>query len=114
MANEVKFKLINKLSQGLPILIKKGTSLVSRLLPSRESLLIDEAEFSQDILDKSNRGYITVEHVSTARPNVVPAPSVTVFTPAPAPAPAPARAPVPFVPVFTPAPVLAPAKVAEK
>lgn len=79
--SEVKFKLINKLNQGLPILTKKGTALVSRLLTARGVLVIDEAEFSQDILDKSNRGYLVFEATSTGNPNVIPAPAVTVFTP---------------------------------
>lgn len=84
MSSEVKFKLINKLNQGLPILTKKGTALVSRLLTARGVLVIDESEFSQDILDKSNRGYLIFEATSTSTPNVIPAPAETVFTPPPA------------------------------
>lgn len=77
MATEVNIKLINKLSQGLAILTKKGDKLVSRLLPARGVLFIQEGEFSQDILDKSNRGYLVFE--TTTKEITAPA---TVFTPA--------------------------------
>lgn len=58
-------KLKNKMRQGLPILLTNSAGkLVSRILPSRGELTIEDNEMSQDIHDKENARAITVEHIT--------------------------------------------------
>jgi hypothetical protein len=55
-------KLINKMNQGLNILLKteKG-KMVSAVIPARGFREINESEMSQDVADKAAKKYILIE-----------------------------------------------------
>jgi hypothetical protein len=57
-----KIVVTNKLRQGLPILVGNGNGkVVSRVLPAKGKLVLDEAQHSQDLVDKEARGFIRLD-----------------------------------------------------
>jgi hypothetical protein len=65
----VKYLLKNKTRQGLNLNLKTSTGkVVSALLPALGTKEITAAEMSQDVLDKTNKGYLEYMEVHEPAP----------------------------------------------
>ena len=62
----MKYVIKNKTRQGINLTLKAGDKLASALLPASGTRVISGEEMSQDVLDKSVKGYIEFEEIHEA------------------------------------------------
>lgn len=59
-----KIVVRNQMRQGLPILLRNPLGkMVSRIIPKRGTLVIEEDEMSQDVLDKETKKFVKLDRL---------------------------------------------------